>query len=63
MTEAKREKKRRENLQRDLDLVAAVPCPRCHARIGVRCHSPGGFQLRPHSERRAAWSDHKRAVD
>lgn len=62
------------DLNRDRAVIAAVACPRCRAKPGEPCRNPVRHQsnrgpedrrqqpTRPHSERRAAWSDAKRKV-
>lgn len=62
------------DLNRGMKVIAAVPCPRCGARPGERCRNPVAHQnnrgpddrreqpIRPHNERRAAWSDAKRGI-
>lgn len=62
------------DLNRDRAVIAAVACPRCHAKPGEPCRNPVAHQnnrgledrrqqpIRPHNERRAAWSDAKRGV-
>lgn len=62
----------RSSDRRDAKVVAAVACPKCGAQAGQPCRNPIGHDfargpqdhrpqpLRPHSDRRAAWSESKR---
>jgi hypothetical protein len=54
---------------RETRIVAAVECPRCHARPGLACYIQGRSTLIPvgtgvkpacHPERKAAWQELKR---
>lgn len=59
---------------RDAKVIATVACPRCGASAGHPCRNPIPHQahrgaddhrdqpMRPHSERRVAWVDHKRGL-
>lgn len=60
--------------RRDQKVIAAVACPRCGAAAGQPCRNPiphdaqrgredhRAQPIRPHSERRVLWSDHKRGL-
>lgn len=60
---------------RDARVVAAVSCPLCGAGPGERCKNPVAHQahrgpqnhrsqpMRPHNERRLAWSNAKRGIE
>jgi hypothetical protein len=57
---------------RENRIVAAVECPRCHARPGLACYIRGestlvqmGTGQRPavHPERRAAWQEWKKTQE
>ncbi len=51
----------KSHLNRDLRVIASTACPRCNAHVGEPCRRTDAVW--PHSERRVAWSEAKRAKE